>query len=174
MLGYHTSKCIYYCYHVTAINQHSSWKTGVFYWSRVLLPTCPCWRQVAHLDLGENARVLLNGVTCTLCVPSHSLDIVCIMQYLKYYRYHHHHNCFTALFLGPLGWAGARRELLDFIVHGKINRGRHIDYPAGRHSIRTNQCPPPRSPPHFFIGRMPFLPPNQQCQNTEGNLKYYR
>ena len=42
------------------------------------------------------------------------------------------------------------------------------DHPAGRHSIQTNQCSPPLSP-HFFTGRMPFLPPNQQCQRTEGN-----
>ena len=57
-----------------------------------------------------------------------------------------HHNRFTALFPGPPGWAGARRELLDFMVQGKINRGRHIDPAAGRHSIQTNQCPPPPSP----------------------------
>ena len=25
------------------------------------------------------------------------------------------------------------------------------------------------TPPLFFTGRMPFLPPNQQCQSTEGN-----
>jgi len=77
---------------------------------------------------------------------------------------------FTALFPEPprWDWAGARRGLLDFIVQGKINRGRHTDHPAGRHSIRTNQCPPPPSP-HFFTGRMSFLPPNQQCQSTEGN-----
>jgi len=37
-----------------------------------------------------------------------------------------HHNRFTALFPGPSGWAGARRELLDFMVQGKINRGRHL------------------------------------------------
>jgi len=54
-----------------------------------------------------------------------------------------HHNRFTALFPGPPGWAGARRELLDFMVQGKINRGKHTDHPAGRHSIQTNQCPPP-------------------------------
>ena len=54
-----------------------------------------------------------------------------------------HHNRFTALFLGPPGWADARRELLDFMVQGKINRGRYTDHPAGHHSIRTNQCPPP-------------------------------
>jgi len=29
------------------------------------------------------------------------------------------------------------------MVQGKINRGRHNDHPAGRHSIRTNQRPPP-------------------------------
>jgi len=82
--------------------------------------------------------------------------------------HHHHHNRFKALFLGPPGWAGARRELLDFMVQGKINRGRHTDHPAGRHSIWTNQWPPPPSP-IFLTGRMPFLPPNQQCQSTEGN-----
>jgi len=26
----------------------------------------------------------------------------------------------------------------------------------------------PPQPPRFFTGRMPFLPPNQQCQSTEG------
>jgi len=62
-----------------------------------------------------------------------------------------HHNRFMALILGPSESAGARRELLDFKVQGKINRGRHTDHPAGRHSIRTNQCPPPPSP-HIFYG----------------------
>jgi len=71
----------------------------------------------------------------------------------------HHHNHFMALFPGPPGWTRARRELLDFMVQGKIKRDRHTDHPAGRHSIRTNQCPPSPSP-HFFTGRMPFLPPN--------------
>jgi len=42
-----------------------------------------------------------------------------------------------------------------------------IDHLAGCYSIRTNWCPPPSSPP-FFTGWMPFLPPNQQCQSTEG------
>jgi len=54
-------------------------------------------------------------------------------------------------FYGPFSrttrWASARRELLDnvmdFMVQGEIKRGRHTDHPAGRHSIRTNQCQPP-------------------------------
>jgi len=43
------------------------------------------------------------------------------------------------------------------------------DHPAGHHSIRTNQCPPPPFPP-FFTDWMPFLLPNQQCQSTDGNI----
>jgi len=37
------------------------------------------------------------------------------------------------------------------LVQGKIYRGRHTDHPAGRHSISTNQRPPPSSS-HFYAG----------------------
>ena len=37
------------------------------------------------------------------------------------------------------------------LVQGEINRGRHTDHPARRHSIWTNQCPLPPSP-HIFYG----------------------
>jgi len=32
----------------------------------------------------------------------------------------------------------------------------------------TGLTAPPHNPPRFFTGRMPFLPPNQQRQSTEG------
>jgi len=60
---------------------------------------------------------------------------------------------------GPPGWVGARRELLDFMVQGKINRGRHTDHPAGRHSIRTNQCPPLPSPILYMLDALPAAQP---------------
>ena len=72
---------------------------------------------------------------------------------------HHHHNRFTVLFPGPPGWASARRELLDFMVQGKINRGRHTDHLAERRFIRTNQCPPP--PSHHIFYRPDALPAAQ-------------
>jgi len=65
---------------------------------------------------------------------------------LRLYLDTHTHNHFVALFLGPRGWASARRELLDFMVHAKINGSRHTDHPSGRHSIQTSQCLPPPSP----------------------------
>ena len=70
-----------------------------------------------------------------------------------------HHNCFTALFPGPPGWASARRELLDFMVQGKINRGRYTIHPAERHSIQTNQCPPPPSPIFYRLDDLPATQP---------------
>jgi len=67
-------------------------------------------------------------------------------------RTNHHTTTPPQPFYGPFpeppGWAGARRELLDFMVQGKINRGRHTDIPAGRHYTRTNQCPPPQTSQH--------------------------
>ena len=71
-----------------------------------------------------------------------------ILSLIHIWYYYHYYNRFMALFPGPPRWADARRELLDFMVRGKINRGRHNDHPAGRHSIRPNQCPPP--PSHIF------------------------
>jgi len=68
-----------------------------------------------------------------------------------------------ALSPGPTGWAGARRKLLDFMVQGKINRGRHKDKPAGWHSIRTNHCPPPPSP-HFVQAGCPSCHPNNSVK----------
>jgi len=70
-----------------------------------------------------------------------------------------HHNRFMALFPGPPGWAGARKELLDFMVQGKINRGRHTDHLARHHSIRTNQCPPPPSPIFYKPVALPAAQP---------------
>ena len=76
---------------------------------------------------------------------------------------------FYGPFPGPPGWAGARRELLDFMVQGKINRGRHTDHPAGRHSIRTNQCPPPPSP-IFLHARCPSCRPTNCVKALKAKL----
>jgi len=74
------------------------------------------------MKMGKVMQKVENGVICGSCRSFN----------------HHNDNCFTALFPGPPRW--------DFIVQGKINRHRHTDHPAGRHSIMTNQCPPPPSP----------------------------
>jgi len=51
-------------------------------------------------------------------------------------------------------------KLLDFMVQGKINRGKHTDHLAGCHSIQTNQCPPPPSPHFLQAGCLSCRPTN--------------
>jgi len=84
---------------------------------------------------------------------------------------HHHHNHFTTLFLGPSGSAGARRELLDFMVQGKIKRGRHTNHPAGHHSIRTNQCLPPPYP-HLLQARCPSCHPTNSVKALQATRAF--
>jgi len=72
------------------------------------------------------------------CQPIHNFTWLLLLLNLQL---HHHHNHFMTPFPGPPGWASAKRELLDFMVQGRINGGRHIDHPDGCHSIQTNQCP---------------------------------
>ena len=88
------------------------------------------------------------------------------------FTFNHHHitpQPSYGPFSGTTRVSRCRKRTSGLYSAGKISRGRHTDHPAGYHSIRTNQCPPPPSP-SFFTGRMPFLPPNQQCQSTEGKL----
>jgi len=88
------------------------------------------------------------------CLPSNQ-HVKALHAMLTTYYYHIH---FTTLFPGPPGWADARK-LLDFMVQGQINRGRHTDHPAGRHSIRTKQCPPPPSPIFYRPDALPAAQP---------------
>jgi len=39
-------------------------------------------------------------------------------------------------------------------------------------SLQTDNHASTRTTTQFFTGRMPFLPPNQQRQNTEGNFTF--
>jgi len=54
------------------------------------------------------------------------------------------HNIHTQPFYGPFSgttrpffWDHPGEPMPDFMVQGKINRGRHTDHPAKCHSIRT-------------------------------------
>jgi len=116
---------------------------------RVPLPTPPFTANLITVihSIGFQSNIKVSRLMSSQDFISELIDL----KFDSFLNWSHHHNHFTALFPGPPGWAGARKELLDFMVQGEINRGRHTDHPAGRHSIRTNQCPPPPSS-HIFCG----------------------
>ena len=66
------------------------------------------------------------------------------------------------------------------MVQGEINRGRHTDHPAGRHSIQTYQHPPSPSPHIFYRpDALPAAQPTASTQRTvsmchySGILRYF-
>jgi len=70
------------------------------------------------------------GITAAFYDAPLTAQTILSTHWIELRHHHHHHNHLTALLPGPSGWAGARSEFLDFIVQGKINRGRHTDHPA--------------------------------------------
>jgi len=128
---------MYVCMYVTLPNL--SEKCNTFSW-----PCCSLNFKSRNVSL----KMICNGFSQNWCKAVSSCS------------HTHTHNHITAPFLGPPGWAGARRELLDFMVQRKINRGRHTDHPAGRHFIRTNQCRPPPSPIFLQAGCPSCRPTN--------------
>jgi len=60
----------------------------------------------------------------------------------------------------------------NFMVQGKINRGRHTNHPAGRHSIQTKQRPPPSSP-HFLQAECPSCCPTNSVKALKATSALY-
>ena len=79
----------------------------------------------------------------------------------------------TALFPGLPGWTSTRKVKTNLDFTEARDSEWHW-YQLGHMQVRTslqtdNHASTP--PLKFFTGRMPFLPPNQQRQSTEGIMK---
>ena len=83
----------------------------------------------------------------------------------------HTHTRLTALCPGIPGWAGTRKVKPIWILLKQETVSGRQWHPLGHMQVWTSlqtdnhASTPPLS---FFTGRMPFLPPNQQRQSTEG------
>ena len=84
----------------------------------------------------------------------------------------HTHTRLKAPFLGLPGWAGTRKVKtnLDFTEAWDSEWQWHqLGCIQVCTTLQTDNHT--STPPRVFTGRMPFLPPNQQCQSTEGTSK---
>ena len=84
------------------------------------------------------------------------------------YIHHHTTTVLRPLFRDYLG-EPTPEENLDFMVQGKINRRRHTDHLPGRHSIPSNQCPPPPSPHLFILYDIIYLQDVVNCIKHDGD-----
>ena len=83
----------------------------------------------------------------------------------------HTHTRLMALFPGLSGWAGTRKvKPIWILLKQETVSGSGISWAICKFAPRSRQITTPATHHSvFFTGRMPFLPPNQQCQSTEGN-----
>jgi len=91
-----------------------------------------------------------------------------LSKWVKYNTHTHIH--LTALFPGIPRWAGTRKvKPIWILLKQETVSGSGISLAICKSAPGSRQ---PRQHPttQFFTGRMPFLPPNQQCQSTEGTF----
>ena len=86
----------------------------------------------------------------------------------------HTHTRLTALFKGLPRWAGTRKvKPIWILLKQEAVSGSGISWAICKSAPRCRQTTTPAPRHSFFTGRMPFLPPNQQRQSTEGILGSY-
>jgi len=78
----------------------------------------------------------------------------------------------SALFPGlPGPWAGTRQvKPIWILLKQETVSGSSISWAVCKSASHSRQITTPAPHHSLFTGRMPFLPPNQQCQSTEGLL----
>ena len=90
----------------------------------------------------------------------------------SYTNYRHTHIRLMALFLGLPGWAGTRKvKPICILLKQETVSGSGISWAICKSAPSSRPITTPTPHHSVFTGRMPFLPPNQQRQSTEGNYK---
>jgi len=130
-------------------------------------------------SVSVESRLLLDAV-----LPIHSKHIILFLKtsFTGHYVTNldvsqgnntHTHTHLTALFPGLPRWAGTRKvKPIWILLKQEAVSGGGISWAICKSAPRSRQTTTP-APHHsiFFTGWMPFLPPNQQRQCTEGNNK---
>ena len=81
----------------------------------------------------------------------------------------HTHTRLTALCPGLPWWAGTRKvKPIWILLKQETVCGSGISWAICKSASRSRQITTPAPTTQFFTDRMPFLPPNQQRQSTEG------
>jgi len=98
---------------------------------------------------------------------------VLVLSHFTYVHIHTHIRL-TALFPGLPRWAGTRKaKPIWILLKQDTVSGNGISWAVCKSAPRSRQITTPAPHHSFFTGRMPFLPPNQQCQSTEGILPMF-
>ena len=124
-----------------------------------------CWQ--GYLSGWKFTAWFAYAVADTTAAASFLASLWCTVVFLL----HTHTHLFNGPFPGLPRWAGTRKvKPIWILLKQKTVSGSGISWAICKSASCSRQITMPL--PHhssFFIGQMPFLPPNQQCQSTEGS-----
>ena len=120
--------------------------------------------------------MLLVASALSLSTPSDNLwNLICLAtkalsDSIEFTGTHTH---LTTLCPGLPGWAGTRKvKPIWILLEQETVSGSGISWTVCKSAPCSRQITMPAPTTQFFTGRMPFLPPNQQCQSTEGLIEF--
>jgi len=117
---------------------------------------CSAWRADADADARARRSRTSHSLFALPRLPAQSIT--------------HTHTRLTALCPGLPGWASTRKvEPTWILLEQETLSGSEIHWAICKSAPCSRQITTPAPHRSVFTGRMPFLPPNQQCQSTEGN-----
>ena len=107
--------------------------------------------------------------TAAGCTDNHSCSILQVFSHARTRAHTHTHTRLTALCPG-LPWSAGTRTVkpIWILLKQETVSGSGISWAICKSAPRSRQITTPAPTAQFFTGWMPFLPPNQQRQSTEG------
>ena len=107
---------------------------------------------------------------CSKWIRSRRYRTCCHQQPYTHARTHAHTRL-TTHFQGLPRWAGTRKiKPIWILLKQETVSGSGISWAICKSAPCSRQTPRQHPTTQFFTGRMPFLPPNQQRQSTEGTI----
>jgi len=136
------------------------------------------WLNVTQRGLQVQNYIFTRGGV-TLLAGNDSSALSCLRSVvfkgeLQTHTHTHTHTRLTAPFPGLPGWAGTRKvKPIWTLLKQETVSDSGISWAICKSAPRSRQITMPIPHHSVFTGRMPFLPPNQQRQSTEGNSRPY-
>jgi len=127
----------------------------------------PYWNTACRNSSCRNSACRNNDCRNTACRNSADPPLHCSLHNIHRALDTHTH---TPVCLGLPRWASTRKVKPIWIsLKQETVSGSGISWAICKSAPRSTHSHTSTPPLSFFTGRMPFLPPNQQCQSTEGH-----
>ena len=139
----------------------------VVYWLSIMLQLYT----VSQKNKTPNSCQYVTTLPCEIWMSKNgdNLKYVLYTHTRTHTHTHTHTHPFNGFFPGLPRWAGTRKEKPVWnLLKQETVSGSGISWAVCKSAPRSRQITTPAPHPSVFTGRMPFLPPDQQRQSTEG------